>query len=327
MHGPTPQSAIVILLYAAPLALLWIGAIALAVWLFRKGRPGGGTLLLTAASIALLTVSIGGISEAIWATPPTYLSDTQYRLMFYLNDTHHRWEWISPMLTIPMLVLAIVWPGTSGPPFQIKRSLTFLFADPSWPMKIGLSALCLLGSCLMVPGLFFTGFLIRTIRHTIHGKSGLPEFDDPQQLLLDGVQGSVITAIWMTPFTVFYFLSNTGWPVATLGELAGLIFMMTFLPIALLRFAVTDRFSAAFELGPIVTYLRQVGGTHMAATLFFFVVSLVSGVGMVLFCVGYAATLPMAALIIYHQHASIYRESGGFADDVLASDAGEPILA
>lgn len=115
------------------------------------------------------------------------------------------------------------------------------------------------------------GYYVRVIRWTTrHPGSDPPPFDDWNQLLVDGLQATIVSCIYWIPAVVLFVLAavvggitvaltpDTPDPVAQsvagLLVLAGILYLVVMayvLPAAVATFAYHDDFFAAFRLGPI----------------------------------------------------------------------------
>lgn len=101
--------------------------------------------------------------------------------------------------------------------------------------------------------------------------------------------------------------------MAAIGVAGGcgvaLITMLYFvlIPAPLMRVAATGRLGSAFELGELFRLVFGNFGNYMLAVLTAFVAMILSGFGVLLFCVGIFATRYWAYLITTHAFAQVYR--------------------
>jgi hypothetical protein len=167
---------------------------------------------------------------------------------------------------------------------EIRRTLTYPFADPRWPIKLGISMLLLippsflaslgvlatwmgvqpdqirftttpvwgiLVSLLSVPAL---GYMMRIMRRVIVGSDvPLPSWDDAGGLLRDGLKLWAVVTIWSIPVIILGVVA--GGPSILLLVAINLIVWM-FRPAAEARLAATGSLTSALDFSAVVNVVR-----------------------------------------------------------------------
>lgn len=154
---------------------------------------------------------------------------------------------------------------------DLGRAFSYLFQDPQWVRKALIALVMLV--IPIVGWLILYGYMLRIMRQTALGVDvPLPEWDDFGGDFVRGFKGYVIQFIWYLPVLIVGFCIQFAFGL--LGAAAGrgteaetirtlltvcanclsfiLGLMFAFIaPVFITRFAVTDRFAAAFALSEI----------------------------------------------------------------------------
>jgi hypothetical protein len=186
---------------------------------------------------------------------------------------------------------------------MINDSLNYLRNGDDWLKTLLIGGVLGLLGVLIVPTFAVYGYLMRVLRRTMRGDGTVPEFDDWEDLIVDGLKAFVVTfvyglvpAILGTVFVVFGVLSILGGGgvdsgilagLGTLGVLFGALLTVVLslaaayvIPAALLNYAETGRVGSGFafgELRPVLTSGKYVTAWAYAIGIAF-VASLLVGI-------------------------------------------------
>ena len=99
--------------------------------------------------------------------------------------------------------------GTSFTLDALQRVFTYPFRDPRWKEKLAIAWALNLGAILIVPMLFFYGYLARMMRPVIRdgAEPSLPEWDDWSGMLKEGARLWGAAMIYSVPLLILMF----GW--------------------------------------------------------------------------------------------------------------------
>jgi Protein of unknown function (DUF4013) len=221
-------------------------------------------------------------------------------------------------------------PLPAAPPstgYDFLRPFVFLFDDQRWLPKVLMGGAFFLLAVLIVGIPFLLGYIAKLIRNVIAGDpTPLPEWVDLGDLFSEGLTLFGVGLIYMLPMTILSILISI--PAALTGASSQeeiraigsgvfgcascIVSMASFaisllLPAALLMVVTTRRFSAAFEFGAIWSFIRANVGNYLLAIVTEMLASLVSGVGLVLCCVGIVFTQFWAAVVTAYALGRVYR--------------------
>jgi hypothetical protein len=214
-------------------------------------------------------------------------------------------------------------PGTTGGgTVDFGRAFQFYFEDPDWVRKtlIG-GGLYLAGTLLLVvlgAGLLLyamvAGYAMRVIQRTYAGDPRpLPEWEDYGGMMRDGLKLlglSIVHAVVVfgVPGIGFAMVAIAGGAASSAGsDVAGgltalamlgmqLLFMVAalalsvYLPSAIARMTLYQRFGAGFEVRENLALIRRNPGNYAIAVLLVLLANFVSQIGIVLCCIGIFAT-------------------------------------
>jgi hypothetical protein len=189
-----------------------------------------------------------------------------------------------------------------------------VFDDPDWVKKVLMGSLFTLLAMLLVGMVFLAGYFSRLIQRTAHGEAlPLPDWDDLGGLFSSGLRtmgaySLYLLAIFLPLFgmaLVFVLMagglsaSGSDATARGLGALAGLglfaayglfilamFALMLYLPAALTRLALSERFGAAFELRANFAFIRRNALNYFLALVFYLVASFAAQFGVLACCVG-----------------------------------------
>lgn len=199
----------------------------------------------------------------------------------------------------------------SQPELDLSRAFTFFLEDPNWLPKLLVGTLFALLTPLVIGAVFLAGYAVSVARDTMRRRSPvLPEWDDLQGILIDGLKAMAISVVHKLPLiilSVLLFLAIAGGGLLvqerTLPEdlliygvpaiLGGwlllfvvLLAVLVYVPAALVRFVQTDRLGAAFEVMENIVFIRAHGSSYLTALLAIVLAGLVSQLGIIVFCIG-----------------------------------------
>lgn len=194
---------------------------------------------------------------------------------------------------------------TPGPTLDFGRAITFFFQDPNWVSKIVMGSLFTILAMIVVGGPFLAGYAVRLLRRSAKGEAyPLPEWDDLGGMFMEGLYvvaaymahvlpAFVLMFIFMVPLAAFSdsrgepsgAVALLVFPLVILVSLAVLAIMIYF-PAALTRFAVEERFGAAFEIDKNWAFIRRNFSNYLLALVVFIVANFISQFGIILFCIG-----------------------------------------
>jgi len=191
------------------------------------------------------------------------------------------------------------------------RAFRILFEDPDWLKHLLFGAVFTLLSGVLIGLFFIAGYGVRLVRNAQRGEARpLPDWDDLGGLFQDGLGPVGMYLIYgfatpLVPATIAGVIGAAAWAIGSLGpsdgsELGIVVGMLAFyfllfvfglvgfviFPAAFTRMALERRFSAAFEFGEILGYIKRNAGNYLLAVLAYLIASVASQFGLILLCVG-----------------------------------------
>lgn len=153
---------------------------------------------------------------------------------------------------------------------MIEDGLGFPLRGDDWVKQLLIGGIMVFFSWLFVPGLIFTGYLVRVLAETVQGSEEPPDWSDMGELLVEGIKATVVGLVYSAIPTIVVFglafvfmggafaVGDSGgaalFMVALLvmGLLVPVMLVVYYLvPAALAHMAVEGRFGAAFAVGEI----------------------------------------------------------------------------
>ena len=223
------------------------------------------------------------------------------------------------------------------------KAFTFMFDDPNWLRKLGIGTLVgLLGIVLMpiligvIPLIMVTGYTLDALRNVAEGKEfPMPEWNEWGSFLMRGLKLIAAFFVWSLPLLLVAIPMGSARRCAgnqsDAGPAIGALLMvcascLTFLwglflllisPAIYIRLAVTGRLGAAFQIGKLWALTRDNLGNVILALLLVFVAGLIAAIvgslGMLLLCVGFLITVPLATLWQYLVQAHLFGQIGRYS--------------
>jgi len=187
---------------------------------------------------------------------------------------------------------------------DIVENIKYPTTDSEWIKKILIG-----GILLIIPIINFIigGYYIKTLRGSIEGKPGLPEWDDWGDLFITGLMVAIIGLIYMLIPLIVLFVSIGGVITAAIssgdfsvgsisaivgGSLFSVVLMLIVclvLPMALSIYAKEDSIGAAFRIGEILSRIKSIPGDYIISIIVLYAL---------LFIVNLVAAIPILGWVI-----------------------------
>jgi Protein of unknown function (DUF4013) len=201
---------------------------------------------------------------------------------------------------------------SSRVPFEVSRAFTFFFDDPAWIPKLAVGSLFAFLTPFVIGWVFVVGYAVGVARRAHEAKTPvLPEWEDFQEIFLDGLRGLGVTLAHQLPLVLLsllmflaliggVFLGRAegalpekfmflGLPALVAGFVAVLglsLFLIVYLPAALVRFVQTDSVAAAFDVAANFALIRTHLATYVFSLLAIVLSAFIAQLGFLVFCVG-----------------------------------------
>ena len=187
---------------------------------------------------------------------------------------------------------------------DIIESVKFPSTDVGWIKKILIGGILLI---IPIINLIVGGYYIKTLRGSIEGKPGLPEWDDWGDLFIKGLMVAIIVFIYSLIPLIVLFVSTGGAVTAAIssgdfsagsmsaivgGSMFSVVLMLIVclvLPMALSIYAKEDSIGAAFRIGEILSRIKSVPGDYIITIIVLYAL---------LFIVNLVATIPIIGWVI-----------------------------
>lgn len=181
------------------------------------------------------------------------------------------------------------------------RSFTYMFKEAG-----GIGKLIIGGVLLFIPVLGWAivgGYMIRTMRGVAGGDDRLPDWSSFGDLFVKGLLAWVGALVYDIPGLILGRLGAGG---SMLGSLWSLLVLVV-LPAALIRYAVTEEFSAFFDFRALIEFIQANLSNYIMAVVLAIAAGIVASFGVVLLIVGVVFTVFWAMLVGAHLYGSVYR--------------------
>lgn len=204
------------------------------------------------------------------------------------------------------------------------RSLSFIFNDKNWPVKLLILAVCIF---LCIPSPIVTGYCLKVIRNVSNGDETLPEFDY-LNMFIDGLRVSIGLLLYALPLLIVLAVSflttalvgNDYQSLAVGSMLIGVtVVFVAFLLIVVISPALmihaSDDKSWGFMFGfskifSIIT--RNIGPYVMIIVVMFLINFVLAFVGMLIPLIGSAFSSAIGMLASSHLYGQYARQNGVF---------------
>lgn len=187
---------------------------------------------------------------------------------------------------------------------DIVENIKYPTTDSEWIKKILIG-----GILLIIPIINFIigGYYIKTLRGSIEGKPGLPEWDDWGDLFVKGLIVAIIGFIYsLIPLIVLFVsiggvitaaISSGDFSAASISAIVGgslfsvvlMLIVCLVLPMALSIYAKEDSIGAAFRIGEILSRIKSVPGDYIITIIVLYAL---------LFIVNLVAAIPIIGWVI-----------------------------
>ena len=208
---------------------------------------------------------------------------------------------------------------------DIGTAFGYAFEDEDWIVKILIGALFVFLTPLLVGIPFVLGYMVDTVRNVMAGEPRpLPEWSDLGGKFVKGLILSVVAIVYMLPVILLACLLGSVSVVAGNGDgdamqgailctqclasLWGLLVAAVF-PAAVIRYAESGEFSAAFRFGEIFSLIAANVGNYIVAVLLGWVASGIAGFGMILCVIGVFFTVFWSYLVMAHLWGQVGRRA------------------
>lgn len=224
---------------------------------------------------------------------------------------------------------------------DIGKSFSFVFQDDRWITKLLIAAgILLVGvvlGILIVPAIvaaaLLMGYAVEITRRVINGTQPLlPEWDNWQTLIVDGLKVLVIVIVYALPAILVSACLGipaailrdnqgyqTGWSALLNTTSSCLSFLWSIvlglvLPAAVAFFAVDGQLASAFRFSDVIAFVRKNIQNYLVVLVISWAAWLVATIAGSLVCgIGLLATIPYAYMVIGHLYGEAYAESRGAA--------------
>jgi hypothetical protein len=197
-------------------------------------------------------------------------------------------------------------------PFDVTRAFTFVFEDPEWIPKLAVGTLFAFLSPFLIGAVLIIGYSVSIARRVREDRiPRLPEWDDFQEIFLDGLRGMAVSLAHKLPLIllsvlvvfaliggIFLGRAEGTWPEefmflgvpALFGGFVVVLVLalaiLVYLPAAMVRLIQTDRVVAAFDVQANVDFIRNHLSRYALALLAIVLAGLVAQLGFFVFCIG-----------------------------------------
>jgi len=221
-------------------------------------------------------------------------------------------------------------PPSPGASFDFLKPFTFAFDDPRWVPKILIGGAFVFASFFIIGAFFVYGYLARLVRNVINGvQHPLPEWDDLGEYFTEGLKLFVVALIYTIPIVILAgivfvpaIIASGSTDSETIRSVAGMsascVWCMIFplglalalwMPAALMMVVVTGEFSAGFDFGRILGFIRANVGNYLLAFVAWMVARFAASLGFLLLCVGIIFTMFWAFIVAGYAFGQVYRLS------------------
>ncbi|MFQ5398813.1 MAG: DUF4013 domain-containing protein [Anaerolineae bacterium] len=227
---------------------------------------------------------------------------------------------------------------------DVAKAFTFVTEDEGWIRKIGIGALVMLLSFLLVPLILLPGYMAGVTRNVMKGvERPLPEWEDFGGLFKDGLAIMVAQFVYTLPIWILVCVAvaiTAGLGGAGVSEdVAAAGFAVTWIviscltlilgialfflsPAIVIQYVRTGEFGASFRVREIAAIARENIGDIMIAALASFAASLILSVVITVLgiipCIGWVAAPilglaagPYSMVVIGHLYGQIAAKSAG----------------
>ncbi len=180
---------------------------------------------------------------------------------------------------------------------DVGKAFTFVFEDEEWISKVGIGAVVVLLSFLILPIFPLIGYMVAVTRNVRKGvEKPLPRWDDWGQLFMDGLYVFIAQVIYSSPFWILLCAATvvtiggvgfseisadavtallaTTWVAVGCLSLLLSIALMVISPALYIQYVRHGQFGAMFRIGEVLGIARDNIGPIIISALVMFAVSL-----------------------------------------------------
>lgn len=215
---------------------------------------------------------------------------------------------------------------------DFAKSFTYVFEDSDWVAKVVTGTLLMLGSFLIIPLFFTTGYCIELIQNIIRGEGTvLPKWDRWEEKFKKGWGVFLIGLTYALPIITVVGISiiililagvtisgnedlGAAWGVTSIVAFVismiiivcyGL-FITLIWPAVLIQYAATEEYASAFQFKELFTLIKKDIGSYILVILVPWGLSLVISIAsQVCFLVAFA-TMFYVQLVMFHLYGQFY---------------------
>ena len=204
-------------------------------------------------------------------------------------------------------------PAGEGGTLDFGRAFQFFFEDPDWVKKLLIGGLFQILAMILVGVPFVFGYALRVVKRTAQGDPRpLPEWDDLGGIFSEGLRGFglylvLFVGAMLLPGALGCVLALMGGALSSAsrgdsdagGALIGMGIMMVYmlalvvglivavyLPAAMARMVMYDRFSAGFEFAENIAFIKRNAVNYLLMIALYVVTSVIGQFAILLLCIG-----------------------------------------
>ncbi len=208
------------------------------------------------------------------------------------------------------------------------KAFSFFFEDKDWLKKMLLGGVFNLLAFVIVGAIINAGYYIRVMRNVRDGlEEVLPDWENTGGLLSDGMAPWGITILYSLPSLVPSLVANvlssfgevikkdTGTAFSALSLCCSCVSFLGYAflilaPAALVNYARTESFGAAFRFGELFRIIRKFPGPYVLTLLVSMALHILGGFGVIACCIGAMATYFWSTCASYHLYGQLCRLVG-----------------
>jgi hypothetical protein len=204
-------------------------------------------------------------------------------------------------------------------PFEVTRAFTFVFEDPEWVPKVAVGTVFAFLSPFFIGAVLVVGYAMTLATRVRESElPTLPEWDDFQGILLDGLRGTAVGLAHKLPLILlgvlvllalvggmylvqeeeFLFLGIPALFGGFVVVVALALAVVVYLPAAMVRLIQTGRVAASFDVLANVDFIRQHLAPYALGLLVIVIAAFVAQLGLFFFCIGIFPASFWAACVI-----------------------------
>ncbi len=229
---------------------------------------------------------------------------------------------------------------------DIGKSFGYVFEDDQWIPKILIAAAILLGGILffwllfipsILAALLLAGYGVEITRRVINRNPQiLPEWDNWEALLIDGLKYWVINIVYSLPVILIWMclgipgaaLSQDapGWTAAFNSVAGCLNFLWSLvvgilMPAAVAFFVANDDLGAAFRFGDVFNFVRDNFSNYLIVLVMSWVALIIGSLGFLFLFLPGLVTWPYAGWVMSHLYGDAYLDGIGRASQPILEES------